>query len=347
MEALNNVIPIIRSREEILSEIQSDPALQEMYNSWPVERRKEFLDICTGARGHRILNDVYFKYIFDPENDQENLKNLLSALLDREILSMEVLNHDSALVNDRNPLMIMDILVRLEDGTIVNVEIQKIGLKFPGQRAACYSADLLLRQYQKYRSDEKTIYYDDLKNVYTIVLIEDSPAVFGVYQDYIHHFQQISNTGLELPLLQEYFFIPLDIFRRTIQDKSMEERTALEAWLTFLTAEDPAEICEFIRAFPEFGEIYRKLYGMYNNIRGAMSMFSEQLRIMDENTINLMIDEMREELEKNKEMLQQKDEEIAKHIKNVMTAMNVDASRAMEILEVPEAERQKYLERLK
>ena len=60
-----------------------------------------------------------------------------------------------------------------------------------------------------------------------------------------------------------------------------------------------------------------------------------------------MIDEMKEEIEKNKEMLQQKDEEIAKHIKNVMTAMNVDASRAMEILEVPEAERQKYLERLK
>ena len=34
------------------------------------------------------------------------------------------------------------------DGTICNVEIQKIGYAFPGQRSTCYSADLLLRQYK-------------------------------------------------------------------------------------------------------------------------------------------------------------------------------------------------------
>ncbi len=42
----------------------------------------------------------------------------------------------------------MDIVVELEDGSIANVEAQKIGYAFPGQRSACYSADLLLRQYK-------------------------------------------------------------------------------------------------------------------------------------------------------------------------------------------------------
>ena len=41
---------------------------------------------------------------------------------------------------DDSPLMVFDITVVLEDGSIVNVEIQKYGYKFPGQRAACYSA---------------------------------------------------------------------------------------------------------------------------------------------------------------------------------------------------------------
>ena len=36
-----------------------------------------------------------------------------------------------------------------EDGGLADIEIQKIGYAFPGERSACYSADLLLRQYKK------------------------------------------------------------------------------------------------------------------------------------------------------------------------------------------------------
>ena len=46
----------------------------------------------------------------------------------------------------------MDIIVETADGSIVNIEVQKIGYMFPGERAACYSADLLLRQYQRVRT---------------------------------------------------------------------------------------------------------------------------------------------------------------------------------------------------
>ena len=49
----------------------------------------------------------------------------------------------------------MDIVVELEDGSIANVEMQKIGYLFPGQRCACYSADLLLRQYKMVRGEKK------------------------------------------------------------------------------------------------------------------------------------------------------------------------------------------------
>ena len=47
----------------------------------------------------------------------------------------------------------MDIVVELEDHSIANVEVQKIGYKFSGQRSACYSADLLLRQYKRVRGE--------------------------------------------------------------------------------------------------------------------------------------------------------------------------------------------------
>ena len=54
------------------------------------------------------------------------------------------------------------------------MEIQKIGYAFPGQRCACYSSDLLLRQYKTIREEadveeEKRFSYRDVKDVYTIV----------------------------------------------------------------------------------------------------------------------------------------------------------------------------------
>ena len=51
----------------------------------------------------------------------------------------------------------MDIIVETANGSVVNVEVQKIGYNFPGERAACYNADLLLRQYQRIRKEYSAV----------------------------------------------------------------------------------------------------------------------------------------------------------------------------------------------
>lgn len=74
--------------------------------------------------------------------------------------------------------------MQLEDGSIVNLEIQKIEYKFPGERCACYSADLLLRQYKRIRDkSKKRSCYKDVRDVYTIVLFEQSPEEFKHFPD--------------------------------------------------------------------------------------------------------------------------------------------------------------------
>lgn len=47
---------------------------------------------------------------------------------------------------------ILDIIVELESGALANVEIQKVGYRFPGQRSACYSSDLIIRRYGRKKS---------------------------------------------------------------------------------------------------------------------------------------------------------------------------------------------------
>ena len=73
---LKNYFPMIRSREEILKEIDGSIKLTEKFYSWGDAARQEFLDFCTGVRGVKLLYDSFFKEIMNPETVPERLKDL-------------------------------------------------------------------------------------------------------------------------------------------------------------------------------------------------------------------------------------------------------------------------------
>ena len=307
---LKQYFPVIRTREEVLYEIEKDMKLTEQFYSWKEEQRQEFLDFCTGVKGIKLLYDGFFKEIMNPETVPERLEDFLSELLNQKVKIVEVLPGDSSRLADEQSLLLMDILVKLEDGSYCNIEVQKIGYAFPGERAACYSADLLLRQYKTARSKKKEKFtYKDVKNVYTIVLIDKSTGDFHDFQEvYKHNFQQQSDTGLEMNLLQKYVFIPLDLFRNTMQNKGI--RNKMDAWLAFLSMDDPDMIIQLITEYPEFKAMYQQAYEICRNVEALMGIFSEELRIMDRNTVKYMVDQMQEEIDSQKQELEQKDTQL-------------------------------------
>lgn len=128
------------------------------------------------------------------------------------------LPNDSTRIAAESSLLVLDIVIQLADGSIANVEVQKIGYAFPGQRSACYSADLLLRQYKRVKGEKGKLFsYKDIKKVYTIVLFEKSTSEFHQFQEiYLHLIKPQSDTGIQIELLQEYVFISLDIFRKKL-----------------------------------------------------------------------------------------------------------------------------------
>ena len=102
--------------------------------------------------------------------------------------------------------------------------------------------------------------------------------------------------------------IPLDIFRENMHNKNIE--TPLEAWLTFLSEEDPERIVALISRYPEFKAMYETLYLMCQNTERVMEMFSEELRELDRNTVKYMIEEQQREIDKQKETLNEQAEQI-------------------------------------
>lgn len=80
----------------------------------------------------------------------------------------------------------------------------------------------------------------------------------------------------------------------------------MEAWLYFIGSDRPEHICKVIQSFPKFEEIYRDIEYFRYHPKEAVGMFSEALRIMDENTVKYMIDEQAQTI---KELTQRIDEQ--------------------------------------
>ena len=302
---------MLPTKKELFERIQSDKELSLEYAAWKEKYQQEFLDFCTGEKGVKVLYDSFFKEVLHPEYAAGRLEDWLSVVLGERVTILTVLPNDSTRIADETSLLVTDIVVELEDGSIANVEVQKVGYMFPGQRCACYSADLLLRQYKRVRdqSREHKFSYKDIKNVYTIVLYENSPKEFHLYENcYIHRAEQVVDSGLKLNLLQKYIFLPLDIFKKSHHNKPIRNR--LEAWLTFFSAEDQEEIVTLLETYPEFLPLYKDLYELCLNTKKVMSMFSKELQELDRNTVSYMIDEMQEEINQQKAEIEAKDAEI-------------------------------------
>ena len=300
---LKSYFPMIQSREEILQRIYTNPRMQQLFESWTVLQQKEFLDFCSGARGIKVLYDSFFKEVMNPEYDPARLESFLTALLNRKVRIKEVLPNDSTRLSDESSLLITDIIVELEDGSLANIEVQKIGYAFPGARCACYSSDMLLRQYKRVRqrsidpvTGRDTFSYRNISKVYLIVLYEKSPDELKKCSDHWIHRSKVSfDSGLSMDLLQDYIFISLDIFRSKMHNKKVT--TLLEAWMIFLSIDDPDEIIRLITSFPQFKPMYETLYQMCRNVENIMGFFSEELREMDRNTVRYMIDELQKEVD--------------------------------------------------
>lgn len=118
---------MIRERSEVLADIASKKELQEQFNQWTEKQQEEFLDFCTGAKGVKMLYDSFFKEVANPEYSQERLNDFLSVMLKQKVKILHVLPNDSVRIALENSLLITDLVVELEDGSIANIEIQKIG----------------------------------------------------------------------------------------------------------------------------------------------------------------------------------------------------------------------------
>lgn len=80
----------------------------------------------------------------------------------------------------------------------------------------------------------------------------------------------------------------------------------------FLSVDEPEIIEKLIRDYPQFVPLYQQIYEICMNTERVMNLFSEELRILDRNTVQLMIDEMQDEIIQKNQRLSQQEQQLRK-----------------------------------
>ncbi len=65
MNKLQQYFPMIRTKEEVLKEIENNSKLKEIYENWQEDEREEFLAFCNRNKGVKMMYDFISKAILN------------------------------------------------------------------------------------------------------------------------------------------------------------------------------------------------------------------------------------------------------------------------------------------
>lgn len=148
--------------------------------------------------------------------------------------------------------------------------------------------------------------------------------------------------------------VPLDNFRGILHNKGIKDK--LDAWLSFLSVDEPEMIVKLIREYPQFKKYYEEIYQLCRNTEKVMGMFSKELQELDRNTVQYMIDEMQDVIDAQKEDLNRRQDvidaqkESLNRQKSLIDTQKSELEKQRDLVsrrEADLAEKEKEIEKLK
>lgn len=131
------------SREAALGIIRQSESAFDEFCDLSEKNQEDILAFVQGNKGLPILYDGFYKHVLDPERNPDRLEGFLTELFGQTVKIEQVLAKEGNKLVDEGPLVVMDIILRLADGSIVDVEMQKHGYLFTGERSSCYLSDMI------------------------------------------------------------------------------------------------------------------------------------------------------------------------------------------------------------
>ena len=202
------------------------------------QESNEFEKAQTGKKIERlpITNDYIFKRVFAYEGNESILKDLLEAILKIDIQKIEIKNPEIVPFTKEEKRGLLDIKVRLDNGTIIDIEMQIKNEKNTEERSTMYLGKMISEQLQsgeEYNLLKKSIVifitnYNFLKrnSYHNVGKMKFDDAIKEEYVDvgYVKE-DEIASKYLEI----HYIELPKFVKRNP------EKYTKLDQWMCLFT----------------------------------------------------------------------------------------------------------------
>ena len=178
-----------------------------------------------------VINDYIFKKIFSKKGNESILKDFLISVLDIPIQKVETRAEVSLERQiEENKLGRLDILAKLDDSTIVNIEVQILNKYNFIDRTMYYWSG---NYYNELRAGED---YKEVKKVIAINILDYEIFEEGPYHEIARIRRDFKNKILTDKM--ELHFIQIPKFLK----ENRGTKTKLEQWMQFISQKDEKEV---------------------------------------------------------------------------------------------------------
>ena len=179
-----------------------------------------------------LKNDIIFTAFFARKGNEEFLIDFLQSILKIEIKKIKIreeVNLEKLSVGEKGGRL--DIQAELNEGTIVNIEMQMKNLHNIENRTTLYGAKVLAREEARGKN------YNDIKNVIMINILNYGLTEF---EEYVSETVVVLDKHREYEIIKgmKWYFIELPKFRKA--HPNMDEK--LNQWLAFIDDNDRGKI---------------------------------------------------------------------------------------------------------
>ena len=207
--------------------------------------------------------DFVFKWLFGDEKSDVILISFLEAVLEKDIKSVKLKNPTKLKQNEDDKLTILDIKAQLENGEIIDIEMQARNIPELRSRITYYSAGMITEQLEK---SEK---YSDLKPSITIMIVAETLILES---DKCHNVFCMSEKDEHFPFndLQEIHILDLSRIENGVSEK-------LSNWLKFINSEKKEDFMAVAKKDKAIGMAFDKLQVMSVN-KHRREIYEAQLK---------------------------------------------------------------------
>ena len=126
------------------------------------------------------------------------------------------------------------------------------------------------------------------------------------------------------------------MFQKSYYSKAKKELNELNGWLALLSTDDVSKLDDLVSDYPQLEGIIADMAGYLDKPQEVVGMFSEALKILDENTVHYMMDEMQKDIDNKNELIEKQNEQIEDQNRQIAELLDAFKQSQEEIAQLKE-----------